>query len=93
MGKRGWMERIAVATDMQEEPIPGLPLIEIAGERRVLIENHNGVLQYEPCCIRIKVKFGEICVTGNHLCLARMVKGQLIINGNIDSVKLERRRK
>lgn len=93
MGKRGWMDRIAVAADIQDEPLPGLPLVEIAGDRRVLIENHNGVLQYEPCCIRIKVKFGEICVSGECLTLARMMKGQLIIHGKIDGLKLERRGK
>lgn len=93
MGKRRWMERLTTAADMQDEPLPGIPLVEIAGEKRVLIENHNGVLQYEPSCIRIKVKFGEICVSGSSLNLARMMKGQLIINGNIDGIKLERGRK
>ncbi len=42
----------------------GLPLTEIAGDRRVLIENHLGITEYGPEKIQVRVRFGAICVQG-----------------------------
>lgn len=81
-------EKMALAADLPDEPIPGLPLVEIAGNGRVLIENHKGVNEYGRNMIRIKVKYGSVCVCGQNLELARMNKGQLIISGIIESVQL-----
>ena len=82
------LDKLAWAADLPEEPIPGRPLVEIVDHCRVLIENHNGVTEYGRNLIRIKVKFGSICVCGSNLELARMTKGQLIISGSIGSVEL-----
>lgn len=91
--RRGFMEQLTAAADLQDEPIPGLPIIEIAGDRRVLIEHHCGVTEYGREQIGVKVKFGQICVTGQCLELARMTKEQLIISGSIEGVRLIRRGK
>lgn len=85
-----FMERLTKAADLQEEPIPGLPLIELAGDRRVLIENHCGVTEYGRNRIRVKVKFGQVSVSGQCLELAKMTKGQLIVTGKIEGVELMR---
>lgn len=90
--KRSFMEQITNAADLQDEPIPGLPLIEIAGERRVLIENHRGVIEYGSQTIRVKVKYGQVCICGSGLELARMTRGQLVISGRVDAVQLIRGR-
>ena len=84
------MERIAMAADMSDEPIPGVPLVEIAGDRRVLIEHHCGVTQYGRCRISVRVKYGSVVVIGTQLELTRMTLQQLIITGKIECVQLER---
>lgn len=86
----GFMERLTKATDLQDEPIPGLPLIELAGDRRVLIENHCGVTQYSTERIQVKVKFGQVCIYGQGLELSKMSKGQLIISGQLQGIELVR---
>ena len=88
MKKRPIADRIAFGTDLPDVTLPGQPLIEIAGESRVLIENPLGVTQYGCDCIRVKVKYGQVCVSGSCLALARMIKGQLVISGQIDAVSL-----
>ena len=85
-----FMERIAMAADLDEEPIPGLPLVEIAGDRRVLIEHHCGVTQYGRCRISVRVKFGTVVIVGTQLELTRMTGQQMIVTGRIDAVQLER---
>ena len=87
---KGLMERITNAADLPDSPIPGLPLIELAGDRRVLMENHCGVTEYGKERICVKVKFGQVCICGEELSLAKMTKSQLIVSGKIQSVELYR---
>ena len=82
-----WMDRL----DLPEEQLPGLPLVEIAGHRRVLIEHHCGVTEYGRNCVCVKVKFGFVVVLGSGLELSSMNRHTLVISGTIDGVRLERR--
>ncbi len=92
MGRReSILERVSKSIDLNTEPYPGLPLAEISGENRVLIENHRGVVKYSCCEILAKVRFGYFCVQGNGLKLLQMTKERLVIGGCIDSVHLVRR--
>ena len=86
----GFMGRLTNAVDLPDAPIPGLPLIELAGDNRVLMENHNGVTEYGNERICVKVKFGQVCISGQELRLAKMTKSQLIICGRIHAVELYR---
>ncbi len=89
--QNGFLDRLSEMAGMQDEPIPGQPLVEIGGYRRVLIENHSGVIEYADTAISVKVKFGTVCVLGSNLKFLRMTKQQLIIGGCIDCVRLVRR--
>jgi len=92
MEKKGSiLERLTIAADLPDESVPGMPLVEIAGCGRVLVENHLGVTEYGPNQIRVRVKYGDVCVCGNRLELSRMTKGQLIIRGRVESISLNRR--
>ena len=86
-----WLQHLADRTELESEALPGLPILEIAGDRRILIERHDGVLEYGPERIRIRVVYGTVCVTGCGLELVRMTRQQLVITGRVDSVSLQRR--
>lgn len=88
-----WRERLAEGMAMSPETVPGLPLVEICGERRVLIENHRGVSRYAEDMICVRVTYGEVAVAGRGLELARMTREQLVISGCIEGVTLIRRGK
>lgn len=88
-----WRERLAEGMDMSGESLPGQPLVEICGERRVLIENHRGVSRYSEEKICVRVAYGEVAVAGRGLELARMTREQLVIIGCIEGVTLIRRGK
>lgn len=87
-----WMRRLAEGMDMAGESVPGQPLVEICGERRVLIENHRGVSRYCTDQICVRVAYGEVAVLGRGLELARMTREQLVICGCIDGISLVRRK-
>ena len=82
------LQRLAEGMDLAGEPLPGQSVVELTGGNRVLIENHSGVKEYGSTLIRVKVRFGSICVCGCNLELAKMTKGQLIISGQIEAVQL-----
>ena len=90
--KKHWAERLADGTDLSSEPMPGLPVVELAGDRRVLIEGHGGVTEYGCEKICVKVRYGCVSVCGCGLELTRMTKQQLVITGRIDAVQIQRRR-
>lgn len=88
--KHNIYRRICDAADLPDEPLPNQPLVEIVGCDRLLIENHKGVLKYGTQCIHIRVRFGQICITGTRLELTRMTKGQLIISGDLQEIRFIR---
>ena len=85
------LELLADSTELETEPMPAQPIIEIAGEQRMLVENHRGVSAYSAERILINVEFGAVCVCGCGLRLFRMTREQLVIRGRIDTVSLQRR--
>lgn len=92
MGRgRKFLEQLALDTDLGTDAVPGQPIVEISGERRVLIENHFGVKAYSRESIVVNVKYGRVCVCGYGLELKRMTKEQLVIQGKINGVTLQRR--
>lgn len=83
MGRRGWIKGEAVRTIGTP-----LPLVEIADDRRVLIEHHGGVSSYTAEQVSVRVRYGLLCVYGKKLCIARMTREQLVICGEIEEVRL-----
>lgn len=83
-------DRLTMSADLPGECMPRIPIVEIAGEQRVLIENHCGVAGYGTNEIRIRVSFGLVCVLGNNLQIARVTKEQMVIFGRIESVSILR---
>lgn len=93
MGKgERFLQSLAEGAEILGEPIPGQPVIEIAGDSRVLIENHLGVEGYSREKICVKLKQGSVQVCGCGLELVRMNKVNLVIRGKIDCVTLHRRK-
>lgn len=89
-GKRCF-ENIMARSGLSPEAVPGQPIVEIAGDRRVLIECHRGVLAYSREEIRVSVGYGSLRVSGCGLEMVHMTREKLIISGRIDSVQLQRR--
>ena len=67
-----------------------LPLVELAGCSRVLIENHAGVLAYSQEEIAVRMQYGCLRVAGQKMRLAEMHRDQLVISGQIDSISVHR---
>ena len=83
-------QRAALKTKLPGEALPGQPLMEIIGDKRVLIENHCGVCGYDLQRIQVKVNYGCVIIHGRNLELMQMTRDQLVITGSITGVELLR---
>lgn len=91
--KQDLLSRLTEDLELPGEILPGQSLVELVGDSRVLIENHQGVTEYSRCRIGAIVSFGRVLVCGENLELARMTQRQLVITGRVEGVTLMRRGK
>ena len=87
------ISRLTGMLDMSAQPLPGLPIVELCADERVLIENHNGVIGYGREEICVAVNYGRIKVKGSKLKICFMSKYQLVIVGQIGTIQIERSQK
>ena len=84
------LRQLELRAQLSGQPLPGIPIVELAGDRRVLIEHHCGVHGYSENRISVGVEFGSVEIDGSQLEILQMSSDSLVITGIIDSVKLER---
>ena len=90
MQKRNLLLKLTEKAGLPMEPVTGLPVVEIMGDCRVLIEHHCGVREYKPERICVNVKSGKVCIIGNSLNVSSMTSTQLIVHGTISGVELSK---
>ena len=89
MGWSNIWERLEPGFAQQKQFKSKVPLVELYGGKRILIENHCGVLEYTDSLICVKVNCGQVCICGSELELAMMSAERLIICGKIQSVQMK----
>lgn len=82
--------KMLFSSELQTEANLTLPLVEISGDRRVLVERHRGVLGYNDRNVCVRLSFGKLQVCGRGLKIVQMTKAQLVISGQIQTVTLQR---
>ena len=85
------MRRIGGQAVLSGQPLPGIPIVELAGDRRVLIENHLGILAYGLEEIQVKMSYGKAVISGQSLTISQLSAEQLVVCGQISAVQLCRR--
>lgn len=92
MGKgKHFLESMMTQSPLTAEAVPGQPIVEVAGDGRVLIECHRGVQAYSRERIQVRVRYGWVNICGCNLEIIHMTREQLVICGKIDAVQLQRR--
>ena len=73
---------------VKSEMLTKLPLVEIAGDKRVLIENHMGVVGYSMEEVMVRVCYGVLSISGCNLRLMQISRDQLVIKGKINNIAI-----
>ena len=66
---------------------PGLPRLELIGNRQLYLERHTGLLAYSDTQIDANTGFGVLRIRGERLTLVAMTGEELRIGGKIDGVE------
>lgn len=64
--------------------------VVISGREQVLIEQHRGLFSYETSRIRVRTQAGLMTVAGTGLVISHFGPQDLLIQGEIASVALEK---
>ena len=81
--------RFSEISDISEELTMGLAKVVILGNQECLIENYNGIIQYENEKIRLKTRSGIVMIEGNNLHINEIGEGEMLIKGKITNLMLE----
>jgi len=74
------------AMDLPVETDALTPKLTMVGKSKLLIENHNGVLQYNSNLVRFLSHEGTLEIKGNGLILKQLAYGRAYINGVIECI-------
>ena len=89
--KRNMLRWMAEKASFPSELLPGNFLLELLGQGRVLIENHQGIQEYGDDRICVVTTFGSVSVFGKGLHLSCLSKERLVIIGPITQIAVTRR--
>ena len=90
MGKlNAGAELIADRFDLPDDALAGTVKLSVYGRRKVLVENHKGIIRYEETLITVNGGSMRINIRGDGLHLGAMDKEDMLIKGRIFSVDFE----
>lgn len=87
---REYLARVAELFDLPADAAAGLSHLELLGDRRLLLEGHEGLLAYGDTLIDVSVGGMVLRVTGAGLTLRSMTERELCIAGCIDGIEFLR---
>ena len=85
-----FLEKQAARLDLPANLLSRAIQMDITDGNRVHVENHSGLLEYEPDCICINGCGMAVCVRGRNLQIRAMTQSEISITGQVDSVAFQR---
>ena len=91
-----WVKKLKAACEelsdrlkLPEEILLGSAKIVVTAGRKILVENHKGILEYSPEHIVVNLGRGKLCLWGEGFLLEAMNSIELLISGRIQSAQWE----
>lgn len=81
--------KISDVLDLPKDIVLDLTRLTITGNLTVMIENHKGIIEYNPDLIRVNSNNGVIIIKGEDLFLKSAIVDEVIIEGKIRSVEFD----
>lgn len=83
------MDRAVDAFDLPGEVLSGLPKLTVTGNRRVHIECHKGIVEYDGSLIAVNGGAVLVKIRGEGLEIISMSAEEILIKGLIVSIDLD----
>ncbi len=75
--------------ELPREVILSAPLIMMVGQKKMYIENHNGIALYQEDKVKIRLESGSLTVEGKKLLISEIDTEYIYISGIISSFNYE----
>lgn len=82
-------ELLADRCELPSDALSGTVKLTVSGRRRLLIENHHGIITYEDSIISVACGNMNVTVRGDELSLYAMDREDMLIKGRILSIEFE----
>ena len=79
VGREGWFPR---------EIVSDVPRVTATGNEAVLVEQHKGLIAYQPDEVVFRTAQGLLTVRGSGLCFKRYAAGEALLTGCIEGISL-----
>ena len=89
---RGAFSRAISAVDLEPDLESYLPIIEIAGNTRLHIENYKSIQCFSENAVHICLEFGKILIIGRSLLISKASNDSVSIEGIIEEIQFDSRR-
>lgn len=87
--KDDFLDKAAEIFDIPEDVIAGMSRITVTGCRRVLVENHKGILEYGDSEIHINCGRMILKLFGGSLELRALNTAELLVTGRLSCIEFE----
>lgn len=84
--KAPWNRQLLTKLDLPVETDATVPKITMVGRGDLLVENHTGVLQYDPARIRLTTHEGILEIGGTGLNLLELSTGRAYVRGVVSQI-------
>ena len=69
------------------ELIRDLPHVSLTGDQLLSVEQHHGMVSYQPDCVVFRTSTGELTVMGADLSVSRYSACEAVLTGHINAVQ------
>ena len=83
----GLEDSLAGAFELPRDAVRNLPRLTLMGPLELVVENHRGVLFFDPERVLVDVPGGCLEVSGQGLVIGRIDREELRLQGRIDTVR------
>lgn len=83
-------QRLSELLDLPKDIFLDLPRISVIGDLQLVVENHRGLLQYDPDRVVVGMNQGRLVIRGSDLGIGSVNGDAMIITGQLLAIEFRR---
>lgn len=89
MKMRNNLSKINEFLEIPKEVVSDIPKVTMLGNEELIIENCQGILEYEEFFVKVSTSIGNISINGFKLTLEKITEDNICIKGVIENIDFE----
>jgi sporulation protein YqfC len=85
--REAFNKAVADFLEIPRDLVLDIPKLTLVGRNELYLENHRGIIQYNPLLLRINLSRGFLEIEGQELEIRTLMPEELYITGEIKSVR------